>query len=77
MMVEIDHDKLRRARAEAHMSQMALAVAARLNIATIRVLDTGRQTRARVGNARRIAAALGCTVESLAPDPPAEPAPHP
>jgi transcriptional regulator with XRE-family HTH domain len=80
-MLEIDKDALRRARAEAHLSQIELARAARVGISTIGALETGRQTHARDVTVARIARALGCTPASLAagaaPLPRADASPRP
>jgi DNA-binding XRE family transcriptional regulator len=72
-MVEIDKDKLRRARTEAALSQMALAAAARVGCSTIWALESGRQTGTRVSIAGRIATTLRRPVSSLAPDRSPEP----
>lgn len=70
MLVEIDKDKLHRARAEAGLSQLALAIAADVGTSAISALESGQRRRVRMATAQRIAAALGCTTEGLAPDPP-------
>jgi transcriptional regulator with XRE-family HTH domain len=72
--MDIDGEKLRRARHEARMSQQCLAVAAGIGYSTIWVLETGRQTSAKNVTIEKIAAALGRTPASLAPDP--SPAPN-
>ena len=69
--MDIDGDKLRLARNELHMNQQQLAIAAGVGYSTIWVLETGRQTSAKGGTIEKIAAALGRTPESLAPEAPA------
>jgi transcriptional regulator with XRE-family HTH domain len=73
--MEIDKDKLHRARLSAMLSQQALAVAAGVGYSTIWVLETGRQLRARDATVVRIARALRCSPASLAPDGPNPPSP--
>jgi transcriptional regulator with XRE-family HTH domain len=71
--VEIDKDKLRRARTEAALSQMALAAAARVACSTIWALESGQQSRVYSATARRLATTLRRPVSSLAPDRSPEP----
>ena len=57
-------------RTEAQLSQIALAVASRVGITTVRALETGRQPSARDATVARLARALNCPPASLALDQP-------
>jgi transcriptional regulator with XRE-family HTH domain len=65
--MEVDGDKLRRARARAALTLRELAEASGVDFSTIWQLETGRRG-ARPSTVRKLAAALGVTPADLIPD---------
>jgi transcriptional regulator with XRE-family HTH domain len=77
-VMTLDVNMLKRLRARAGLTQQELATRAGLSIALVMSLEQGKRSNPRLDTLRKLAGALGCTLDELASEaPPAEPPPEP
>jgi transcriptional regulator with XRE-family HTH domain len=67
-MVMPINDRLKELRAAAGLTQQQLAVAAGLSVSAVTQIEAGKIPDPRVGTLRKLARALGVTLDDLAPD---------